>query len=64
MEFLGIFAEVCTSSGKNNGQHDMKNPGGSNLQFPSRLITAPFFCRYPVRQKEESGLYYEGVVGK
>ena len=38
----GIFAKVCRGNGKNYGWHDMKNPGGSNLQFPSGLFSAPF----------------------
>nr|DAF49888.1 MAG TPA: hypothetical protein [Myoviridae sp. ctHMa1] len=39
---MGIFAKVCRGNGKNYGWHDMKNPGGSNLQFPSGLFSAPF----------------------
>ena len=38
----GNFAKVCRGNGKNYGWHDMKNPGGSNLQFPSGLFSAPF----------------------
>lgn len=38
----GNFAKMCRGNGKNYGWHDMKNPGGSNLQFPSGLFSAPF----------------------